>query len=579
MNYRNIILVFSFFQALQLNAQCPFNPTVLNGNVSLCPLQADTLSTEPANSYQWYKNGNPIIGANQQTLIINQLQDAGASFLVVSTINNCSEPSPAVQVININVPSIGFQVVNSPDNTACLGDGIELNVSEPFNTNLKWYRNGIQIQGQNSNSLIALATGSYSVSGSISQCPNTLRISSSTALTFINGPTPVISLDNLVPSLSTPNIAGQFQWYLNNSIIQDATQDTLLLTQNGNYFVEAIYSQGCIKQSSVFSFNGIFVDCPFNPTINPNNLILCPGSIDTLQSIQGDAFQWYKDEVLIQGAIQQQLLVDYFNSVGSNFTVDVTISGCTERSNQVLVDGWIFLPITVNTLTDLPLNNLCQGDTVILQVNPPYTNNIVWKRNNSIIPGANNDSLFVTNTGIYTVTGFTETCPNYFNESVLIDFDFKSAPVPTILFEQNSNTVSSSLEASNYNWFVNGSLANQLNTISFVATESAEYQLNVEYQNGCFASSLPLQITITGTEKIELENINIYPNPFGNFIQINNKSNANIQVEILTTDGKKVTSIRLSNNYIINTEDFKSGFYFLKVSYENGKVLTYKFIK
>ncbi|MEI7979909.1 MAG: hypothetical protein WCI53_13760, partial [Bacteroidota bacterium] len=130
MNYRNIILVFSFFQALQLNAQCPFNPTVLNGNVSLCPLQADTLSTEPANSYQWYKNGNPIIGANQQTLIINQLQDAGASFLVVSTINNCSEPSPAVQVININVPSIGFQVVNSPDNTACLGDGIELNVSE-----------------------------------------------------------------------------------------------------------------------------------------------------------------------------------------------------------------------------------------------------------------------------------------------------------------------------------------------------------------------------------------------------------------------------------------------------------------
>ena len=102
---KKIFLVFTaFLSCLSLSAQCPFNPTVINGNVALCPSQSDTLSTQTAGSYQWYKNGNPIIGANQQTLTINQVQDAGASFLVVSTINNCTEPSPAIQVTSITVP-------------------------------------------------------------------------------------------------------------------------------------------------------------------------------------------------------------------------------------------------------------------------------------------------------------------------------------------------------------------------------------------------------------------------------------------------------------------------------------------
>ena len=337
---KKVFLVFTaFISCLSLLAQCPFNPTVINGNVALCPSQLDTLSTQTANSYQWYKNGNPIIGANQQTLTINQVQDAGASFLVVSTINNCTEPSPAIQVSSIPVPSISFQVVNSPDNTACTGNEIQLDVLPPFSTNLKWFRNGTQIPGQFSDSLLAVSAGAYAVSGAIAQCPNTLRLSGNTNLSFINSEVPIISENTQTLSLSTSVLAPQYQWYLNDAVLQNAIQSTLIPSQNGSYKVEAIYSQGCRKQSAPFLFNGIFVDCPFDPVINPNNVILCPEKDDTLSTVPAEFYQWFKDGNPIQEATQQELIVDYFSSAGSNFSVDVTINGCTERSADILVDG------------------------------------------------------------------------------------------------------------------------------------------------------------------------------------------------------------------------------------------------
>jgi len=577
---KKIYLVFAtFISCLSLSAQCPFNPTVINGNVSLCPAQIDTLTTQIATAYQWYKNGNPIIGANQQSLVINQQQDAGATFLVVSTINNCSEPSPAISVSNINVPSIGLQVINTPDNTACNGDFIQLEVSPPFNTNLRWFRNGVQLTGQFSDSLLAVSSGAYAVSGAIAQCPNTLRLSSITNLNFINAEVPVITENTQTLSLSTSVIAPQYQWYLNDAVLQNAIQSTLIPSQNGSYKVEGIYSQGCRKESAPYLFNGIFVDCPFDPVINPNNIVLCPDKEDTLSTISAEFYQWYKDGNPIQDATQQDFIVDYFSSAGSNFSVDVTINGCTERSADVLVDGWIFLPVTVTTLIDFPLSELCEGDSLFLKLNPPYVNNIIWTKDNLVIENETNDSLLVTGSGTYSVVGFTETCPDFGGESVSIDIIFKAAPIPQISFESSTQVISSSAtNVAVFNWFIDNQLEEQINSNSFVAPQTGEYQLNVEYTNGCDATSEPLQVVVAGLFEMNNANYQVAPNPFENYIQICNSNNNSVVAELFSYDGKLLVTKRITEIETIDTTYLASGLYFLKVS-QDSKNMTFKLVK
>lgn len=573
------LVIITFLGCLSISAQCPFNPTVINGNIALCPSQLDTLSTQTASSYQWYKNGNPIIGANQQTLSINQVQDAGASFLVVSTINNCTEPSPAIQVTSITVPSISFQVVNSPDNTACNGNEIQLDVLPPFNTNLKWFRNGVQIPGQFSDSVLAVSAGAYAVSGAISQCPNTLRLSGTTNLSFINSEVPIIFENTQTLSLSTSVIAPQYQWYLNDVVLQNAIQSILVPSQNGSYKVEAIYSQGCRKQSEPFLFNGIFVDCPFDPVINPNNIILCPEKDDTLSTISAEFYQWFKDGNPIQEATQQDLIVDYFSSAGSNFSVDVTIDGCTERSADVLVDGWVFLPVTVTTLSDIPLADLCEGDSVYLQLNSPYENDIIWTKNNIVIENETNDSLLITNSGVYSVVGFTETCPDFGGESVPIDMIFKPAPIPLISFVESSQTVSTSAtNVSVFNWFIDGVPSGQIGGSSFSAPQTGEYQLNIEYSNGCEATSEPLQVIVAGLFETGISNLQIAPNPFIDFIKIYNKNNNYITAELFSSDGKLITAKSINCDEMIDTSNLASGVYLFKVSHQNNS-FTYKLVK
>src|SRR5215510_8040249 len=84
--------------------------------------------------------------------------------------------------------------------------------------------------------------------------------------------------------------------------------------------------------------------CPFDPTVTPNNLILCPNESDTLWTQVYDSYQWYKDGNLIPGATNQYYVVNAFTDGGSYFAVSATASSCTEMSPQVLVDGWAFLP-------------------------------------------------------------------------------------------------------------------------------------------------------------------------------------------------------------------------------------------
>lgn len=159
-------------------------------------------------------------------------------------------------------------------------------------------------------------------------------------------------------------------------------------------------------------------NCPYTPTIYPTNLILCPNTTDTLWTQTYDSYQWYVGGVPIQGATNQYYVVSSNLDAGSFFSVEVTLNGCKEFADSVLVDGYAFLGVTVATegkffVDGLGVAKACEGDTLLLVLNLPYDTQIQWTKNGGPIIGATNDTLVITTSGDYSVSGAPSICPNF----------------------------------------------------------------------------------------------------------------------------------------------------------------------
>lgn len=154
--------------------------------------------------------------------------------------------------------------------------------------------------------------------------------------------------------------------------------------------------------------------CDHMPIITPGSIILCPNTSDTLWTQHYDTLQWYKDGMPILNATDSFYVVDAFADGGSTFTVSATLNNCTQISEPVLVDGWVFLLPSV--ITEGNIDTICVGDTLLLIMGLPYTTNIQWTRNGLDIEGATDDTLVVTTSGGYSVSGAPAQCPNYIQD-------------------------------------------------------------------------------------------------------------------------------------------------------------------
>lgn len=164
--------------------------------------------------------------------------------------------------------------------------------------------------------------------------------------------------------------------------------------------------------------------CPFSATIDPKSVILCPGDSVTLLTQSYDAYVWLKDGNPI--ASSDSFIVVHANQIGS-YVVLATLNGCTDSSDAVFVDSWVFLPPfveTIGSLVDTSIGTVCQGDSLWLVVHPPIDTLIQWTEGGNDILGAISDTLLVLNSGSYSVGGASLECPNY-NMSLGLNIDFQ----------------------------------------------------------------------------------------------------------------------------------------------------------
>lgn len=137
---------------------CSHTPTVYTSHAWVC--YADTIWTQPANSYQWFAYGLPIPETNQY--LTNYSQYGNSGFSVISTLNGCSELSQAY-TDSPQWSGYYFDATGNP----CVGDTVafavlHINGFLSGSENILWFKNDTLLPLiTNEDTLLITTSGKY----------------------------------------------------------------------------------------------------------------------------------------------------------------------------------------------------------------------------------------------------------------------------------------------------------------------------------------------------------------------------------------------------------------------------------
>jgi uncharacterized delta-60 repeat protein len=225
-------------------------------------------------------------------------------------------------------------------------------------------------------------------------------------------------------------------------------------------------------------------------------------------------------------------------------------TGCSDTttvSDFIFCTGGVSCTHTA-TINQTSPQQACQGSPLWLSCNNAPSFSYQWRRNGVAIPGNNNDSLLITQSGTYSVLISVNNCP-----VTSIDVVVNMLLAPTTPVITSSGAIqpcvggSVTLNAGSYttyNWSTGET------TQSINVSTSGSYSVSVTGANGCSASSAPFnvnasfvgspQVCIVGIDSLTNENRIVWEKPITNGIDsfyVYKESNvSNVYTKIGATD-------------------------------------------
>ena len=219
-----------------------------DGNTSICAGRNVVLTASESPSYQWYKYGVAIAGANAKTYTAST-----EGVFTVSRFNtNGCVPIQSDGIIVKVVANPIAPLITADKMLFCFGDSVVLNATST--ERVQWYKDGSVIPSLN-NRYIAKQGGTYAA---ISINGNGCRssFSESIVLSMVDLPvTPVLTIqgtakfckdETRVLKVSVP-VGLTINWYKNGNIIANYTKDTLRVNEAAEYTVKFMNSNGCLS--------------------------------------------------------------------------------------------------------------------------------------------------------------------------------------------------------------------------------------------------------------------------------------------------------------------------------------------
>lgn len=445
---------------------------------------------------------------NATTPSINVLSQGGY-YALIEDQDGCESVTQVVVIIDA-LDGLNSSVVANPSEI-CDGNLVNLEVIPCVGCSYQWVD---QTQGT------VIAPGRiypasdtgiyYALVTNAENCvyPTTqLTINATTpAIPNIFGSTDSVCSNQIAVLWTNSGSGFQYQWYKNDGagfyLISGATDSsyTTIPGEVGEYRVAVTYPNGCSNESGIFTIDpATFVPNIYNNGINE----ICKGATVELSTdlYANWQYQWYRDGILIQDTSATGSIY-YADSAGSYYVEVINYNLCVVQSTTIDLTKTTLLKPRATTTTP----TICPGELGKLSVSLCSGCEYEWL---DITPTTiasksvsrfNYDSVQVT--GDYYAIVSKGVCSEI-SDTVNITVN----PVFTPAISSSSSVVCNGRDANlvtqgcvgcSYQWLINGSpvLGSLNDTFHLVdnVSEIGDYQIAVDYPNGCSDTSATLNI-------------------------------------------------------------------------------------
>ena len=513
----------------------PANISVTQGNNAAISVTAT--GTAPL-SFQWLKNGVPIVGANSNVLTLSVVTtNDAASYSVVVTNSVGTLASSSATLTVLVPPTILSQPVSA---TILAGSNVTFTVVASGTPPLtyQWQKNGGNIPGATTATLTlanvsAADTASYAVvvsnaTTSVTSSSATLTVLIAPAITTQPANVSVTQGNNASFTVTATGTAPlNFQWLKNGVPVAGANSNVLTLsvvTTNdaASYSVVVTNIVGTLASSSAT----LTVLVP--PTIlsQPASVTVTAGSAAafavTANSATPMTYQWRKNGVAISGATAATL------TFGSATTADAaSYSVVVSNSGGSITSANAVLTVQVPpSITTPPANQFgALGSPIVLAVTAAGTGPLSYQWFQAGVPLAEGGNISGSTSNILTIAGLTTNeVASYFvvvtnvigsvtstsaSVSVNIAPIISSQPASQFIAAGSSATLTVTATGSNpltFQWLkngrkfgnsatVSGATSNTLTLTKTALKSSGNYSVIVKNIYGS-ATSVPAQLTV-----------------------------------------------------------------------------------
>lgn len=458
-----------------------------NGSTSICVGSSVVLMSSESTSYQWYKYGVAIAGANSKTY--NASTEGIYTVSRLNSVSGClAIQSDGVEVKVSLVPESPTISITQPTCEVSTG---KIVVTSPIAAGNTYSIDGINYT--NSSGIFSqVIAGSYNVSvKNVNGC-----ISSATSavvnLNPLTPPLPIIEvISPLCPqktgSIIVKSPVGSGITYSIDGLNYYANSGFFNSVAPGSYNVTIKNSSGCVSSPVIAVVKDPAVDDVKLIVSVSGSSNICEGSSVVLTSSESTSYQWYKYGVAIAGANSKTFVA----STEGVYTVSkIKLNGC-----QVTQSDGVEVKVIVKPVAPVLSSNkviFCEGDSVELKATSNF--GLLWFRDGVSVNNTGS-SYVVKQSGTYAAVAINnDGCRSPFSETIVLKMiDLPVTPVlninGTVQFCKDEFRI---LKVNvpltmKVRWYKNGALINNYNLDTLKINEAADYSVKFENTSGCLS--------------------------------------------------------------------------------------------
>ncbi|MFN8285965.1 MAG: T9SS type A sorting domain-containing protein [Chitinophagales bacterium] len=437
-------------------ATAPSGTISATGSSTLCPNTSITLNAAAGTgyTYQWLNNNVPISGATS----LSYAASAAGSY-TVQVYNGCYATSSAIVVTTVNAPSA--TVSTSGSTTFCQGNSVTL--SAPAGLSYVWS------SGSSNQSITITQAGTYKVT--VTDANNCTAVSSNTVVTVNSLPSAAISNSGATTFCQGQSVTLSAPAGLSYNWSNNATAQSIVVTQAGTYTVTVTNANNCSAASSP---TVVTVNPLPSATINAGGATsFCPGGSVQLTSAGASSYHWSNS------ATTQSITV----SQSGSYTLTITdANNCSNTASQTVT---VFTAPDATVTTNKP-TTICPGDSVTLTAPAGLTYS--WSNN------ATTQNITVNQNGNFTVTVTdANSCTAVSSLTTVTVSNNATAgitPSGATTFCDGQNVSLDASGGSSYLW------SNGATTPSITVNATGNYTVTVTVSSNCTAVSNPVTVTV-----------------------------------------------------------------------------------